>query len=325
LFDVFLFQYFIFDAFIFFYVLTVFGSIALDTTRTPFQTKERILGGAATYASLSGSFFVPVSLIGIVGHDFPQNYQVILENRVDVRGLMKHNEKKTFFYDSSFDYDLSHRTTNKTELNVIENYEPVVPLEYENSKFVYLANNDPDQNIKILKKFKQPELVVCDTIEFWIREKKNSVISMMEQTNGVIINDQEARLLCNASNLIKCGKQILSWGPKFVIIKKGEHGVLLFYNDDVFPIPGFPLEDVVDPTGAGDSFAGGFIGCLISKYQKNFFDNLDLVKESIMYGNIMGTFAIEDFGINKLLGINFNDVMFRHKKYKSLLSLSQSF
>jgi sugar/nucleoside kinase (ribokinase family) len=302
-------------------MLTVFGSVALDTTRTPFQTKEHILGGAATYASLSGSFFVPVSLIGIVGYDFPQNYQILLENKMDTKGLMKHSEKKTFFYDSSFDYDLSHRTTNKTELNVIENYEPLVPSEYTNSKFIYLANNDPDQNIKILKNFNRPDLVVCDTIEYWIREKKNSVISMMEKTTGVIINDQEARLLCNLSNLIKCGKQILSWGPSFVIIKKGEHGVLFFYKDDVFPIPGFPIEDVVDPTGAGDSFAGGFMGHLISKYHKNFFDNIDLVKESIIYGNIMGTFAIEDFGINKFININVKDIICRYKKYRNLLSL----
>jgi sugar/nucleoside kinase (ribokinase family) len=303
-------------------VLTVFGSIALDTTRTPFQTKERILGGAATYASLSGSFFVRASLIGVVGYDFPQSYQTLLENRVDTKGLMKHPEKKTFFYDSSFDYDLSHRTTNKTELNVIENFEPMVPLDYTNSKFVYLANNDPDQNLKMLKKFNHPELVVCDTIEYWIREKKNSVISMMEKTHGVIINDQEARLLCNLSNLIKCGKQILSWGPSFVIIKKGEHGVLFFSKDDVFPIPGYPIEDVVDPTGAGDSFAGGFMGHLISKFQKNFFDNNDLVRDSILFGNIMGTFAIEDFGINKLVNIDISDIMARNKKYRDLLSLS---
>jgi cytidine kinase len=282
-------------------MLTVFGSVALDTTRTPFQTKEHILGGAATYASLSGSFFVPVSLIGIVGYDFPQKYQILLENKMDTKGLMKHSEKK--------------------ELNVIENYEPLVPSEYTNSKFIYLANNDPDQNIKILKNFNRPDLVVCDTIEYWIREKKNSVISMMEKTTGVIINDQEARLLCNLSNLIKCGKQILSWGPSFVIIKKGEHGVLFFYKDDVFPIPGFPIEDVVDPTGAGDSFAGGFMGHLISKYHKNFLDNIDLVKESIIFGNIMGTFAIEDFGINKFININVNDIMYRYKKYKNLLSL----
>jgi len=302
-------------------MLTVFGSVALDTTRTPFQIQERILGGAATYASLSGSFFTPVSLIGIVGYDFPRNYQTLLETKMDTKGLIKHPEKKTFFYDSSFDYDLSHRTTNKTELNVIENFEPIVPLEYSNSKFIYLANNDPDQNIKILKNFNQPDLVVCDTIEYWIKEKKDSVKRMMEQTTGVIINDQEARLLCNLSNLIKCGKQILSWGPRFVIIKKGEHGVLLFHNNDIFPIPGYPLENVVDPTGAGDSFAGGFMGYLISKYQKDFIDNTDLVKESVLFGSIMGTFAIEDFGINKLVNVNINDIIQRYKKYRSLLSL----
>ncbi len=145
---------------------------------------------------------------------------------------------------------------------------------------------------------------------------------MMEKTNGVIINDQEARLLCNMSNLIKCGKQILSWGPNFVIVKKGEHGVLFFYRDDVIPVPGYPIEDVVDPTGAGDSFAGGFIGYLISKGQKTNFDNLDLVKESIIFGSIMGTFAIEDFGIEKLSSISISDIMERHKKYKRLLSLT---
>lgn len=303
-------------------MLTVFGTIALDTTRTPFKTKERILGGAATYASLSGSFFVPVSLIGIVGYDFPNDYETFLEKRVNTTGLMRNNEKKTFFYDSTFDYDLAHRTTNKTDLNVIENYEPTVPEAYKSSEFIYLANNDPEQNIKILKKFNSPKLVVCDTIEYWIHTKKDHVISMMEKTNGVIINDQEARLLCNMSNLIKCGKEILSWGPNFVIVKKGEHGVLFFYKDNVIPVPGFPIEDVVDPTGAGDSFAGGFIGYLISKSQKTNFDNLDLVKESIIFGSIMGTFAIEDFGIEKLSSINIDDIMERYKKYKSLLTLA---
>jgi sugar/nucleoside kinase (ribokinase family) len=145
---------------------------------------------------------------------------------------------------------------------------------------------------------------------------------MMEKTHGVIINDQEARLLCGSSNLIKCGKQILSWGPEFVMVKKGEHGVLFFYNEsDVIPIPGYPLEDVIDPTGAGDSFAGGFMGYLASKYQNHIFDDFDLVKESILFGSVMGTFAIEDFGINKLISIDMNDVLNRYRVYKSLLTL----
>ncbi|WP_458743684.1 PfkB family carbohydrate kinase [Candidatus Nitrosocosmicus sp. T] len=300
-------------------MLTVFGSIALDTTRTPFETKERILGGAATYASMAASFFVPVSLIGAIGNDFPDRYYTQLGNKMDIKGLKQFNDKKTFFYDSTFDFDLSHRTTNITELNVIENFEPIVPTEYKSSKFIYLANNDPEQNIKIIDSFDSPELIVCDTIEYWILNKKNSVISMIEKTNGVVINDQEARLLCNNSNLIKCGKQLLSYGPNFAIIKKGEHGVLLFIDNSVVPIPGYPLESVTDPTGAGDSFAGGFMGYLISKSKNRLFDDLALFKESILMGSIMGTFAIEEFGIDGLIRLTRQNIMERYDKYKKIL------
>ena len=303
-------------------MLTVFGSVALDTTRTPFETRERIMGGAATYASISASFFTPVSLIGVIGNDFPSSYYKMLEARLNLEGLVFSKDKKTFFYDSSFDYDLSHRTTNITELNVIDNFEPFVPSEYVDSRFLYLANNDPDQNIKIIEKFKNPKLIVCDTIEYWIENKKNSVIKMMEKTHGVVINDQEARLLCNTSNLIKCGRQLLSYGPKFVIIKKGEHGVLFFFGDDVIPIPGYPLESVVDPTGAGDSFAGGFMGYLVSNSkEEEFLDNLPLIKASIMMGSIMGTFAIEAFGTEKLFNINKIDVLNRFNLYRKMLSM----
>ncbi|HEX5904414.1 MAG TPA: PfkB family carbohydrate kinase, partial [Candidatus Nitrosocosmicus sp.] len=200
--------------------------------------------------------------------------------------------------------------------------EPIVPGEYVDSKFLYLANNDPDQNIKIIEKFKNPELIVCDTIEYWIENKKNTVIKMMEKTDGVVINDQEARLLCNTSNLIKCGRQLLSYGPKFVIIKKGEHGVLFFFGDNIIPIPGYPLESVVDPTGAGDSFAGGFIGYLVSNNKEGgLLDNLPLMKDSIMMGSIMGTFAIEAFGTEKLFEINKMDIMNRFNLYKKMLSI----
>jgi sugar/nucleoside kinase (ribokinase family) len=303
-------------------MLTVFGSVALDTTRTPFETRERILGGAATYASMSASFFTPVSLIGVIGNDFPSSYYKMLEDRLNLVGLVSSNDKRTFFYDSSFDYDLSHRTANITELNVIENFEPIVPIEYVDSKFLYLANNDPDQNIKIIEKFKNPELIVCDTIEYWIENKKNSVIRMMEKTHGVVINDQEARLLCNTSNLIKCGRQLLSYGPRFIIIKKGEHGVLFFFGDNVIPIPGYPLESVVDPTGAGDSFAGGFMGYLVSNNKKRkLVDNLPLMKDSIMMGSIMGTFAIEAFGTEKIFEINKVDIMNRFNLYRKMLAI----
>ena len=302
-------------------MLTVFGSVALDTTRTPFETRERIMGGAATFASMSASFFTPVSLIGVIGNDFPSSYYELLKSRLNLDGLVLDNNKKTFFYDSSFDYDLSHRTTNLTELNAIEDFHPVVPKDYINSRFLYLANNDPDQNIKIIDKFAEPELIVCDTIEYWIENKKNAVIEMMEKTHGVVINDQEARLLCNTSNLIKCGKQLLSYGPKFAIIKKGEHGVLFFFDDNIIPIPGYPLDSVIDPTGAGDSFAGGFMGYLISNKKDDIFDDIPLIKDSILMGNIMGTFAIESFGTERLFEITNSDIMNRFDFYKKMLSI----
>ena len=302
-------------------MLTVFGSIALDTTRTPFETRERILGGAATYASMAASFFVPVSLIGAIGNDFPDKYYTQLSNKLDIKGLERFNDKKTFFYDSTFDFDLSHRTTNITELNVIENFEPIVPAEYKNSKYIYLANNDPEQNIQIIDSFNSPELIICDTIEYWIHNKKDSVISMIEKTNGVVINDQEARLLCNNSNLVKCGKQLLSYGPNFAIIKKGEHGVLLFFDNEIVPIPGYPLESVTDPTGAGDSFAGGFMGYLLSKSNSHFGSDLALFKESILMGSIMGTFAIEEFGTDGLMRITNENILNRYNKYKKMLHI----
>ena len=302
-------------------MLTVFGSVALDTTRTPFETRERIMGGAATFASMSASFFTPVSLIGVIGNDFPSSYYESLKSRLNLDGLVLDRNKKTFFYDSSFDYDLSHRTANLTELNVIEDFDPVVPKGYVDSKYLYLANNDPDQNIKIIDKFTNPELVVCDTIEYWIENKKNAVIKMMEKTHGVVINDQEARLLCNTSNLIKCGKQLLSYGPKFAIIKKGEHGVLFFCDDNVIPIPGYPLDSVIDPTGAGDSFAGGFMGYLISKKNGELLKNMTLIKDSILMGSIMGTFAIESFGTERLFEITKYDIMNRFDLYKKMLSI----
>jgi len=302
-------------------VLTVFGSVALDTTRTPFETKERIMGGAATYASMAASFFTPVSLIGVVGNDFPDTYYDLLKNRMDLKGLSINKNKKSFFYDSTFDYDLSHRTTNATELNALKDYKPVVPTEYIETKYLYLANNDPIQNIEIIEKFKHPSIIVCDTIEYWIQNKKDAVFSMIEKTNGVVINDQEARLLCETSNLLKCGKELLSRGPNFAIIKKGEHGVLFFTQDDVIPVPGYPLESVVDPTGAGDSFAGGFFGYLISHERDDMMSDMSMMKEAILMGSIMGTFAIEAFGPERLFTISVEDILTRFNKYKQMLSI----
>lgn len=297
-------------------MLSVFGSVALDTTRTPFNTEKRILGGAATYASLSASYFVKTSLIGIVGTDFPPEYRSILQAKLDLRGLIT-KQGSTFHYDSSYDYALSHRTTNKTELNVAADFEPVLPPDYPSPKHLYLANNDPTQNIRLLSNFLSPMITMCDTMEYWIRDRRDQVIKMMSNVDGVVINDEEARLLCGSANLIKCAKTILSFGAKFVIIKKGEHGSILLHDDVLFPTPGYPLEEVVDPTGAGDSFAGGFLGHIAAK---NSTDSYTL-REAVVYGNVMGSFAVEDFGLRRLLRLTREEIDSRYKKYLDLVRL----
>jgi sugar/nucleoside kinase (ribokinase family) len=295
-------------------MITVFGTIALDTTRTPFKTETKIMGGAATYASLSSSIFTATSIVGIVGSDFPVEYRNILEKRVDTKGIITRLNGKTFHYDSSFDYDLSHRTSNKTELNVIADFEPLLPDEYIDSEYVYLANNDPVQNIKILEYFSNPKLIVCDTIEYWILNKRDDVIRMISKVNGVVINDEEARLLCKSSNLIKCAKLIMSWGPDFAIIKKGEHGSLFVNRDIVFPAPAYPMEEIVDPTGAGDSFAGGFMGYIAKQNNRKN----STLKEAVIYGNVMGAFAVEDFGLKKLLVTTNEDVQSRYEIFRNI-------
>jgi sugar/nucleoside kinase (ribokinase family) len=297
--------------------LTVFGSLALDTTRTPFRTEVDIMGGAATYAALASSKFVETDILGVIGSDFPEKYLDILRSKVGTVGLEIKSGKKTFRYDSSFNYDLSHRTTNKTELNVIAEYEPSVPNQLKTSQFVYLANNDPIQNIKLLKQFMNPKLVVCDTIEFWIQTKPDAVKKMFGMVHGVIINDQEARMLCGMSNLIKCAKEILSWGPEFVIVKKGEHGSVLVRSDMIFVAPAYPLEEIVDPTGAGDSFAGGFMGHLASIETNGVIE----FRSAVVYGNVMGSFTVEDFGLNRLLSIDKEEISKRFHLYRTLTQL----
>lgn len=298
-------------------MLTVFGTVALDTTRTPFRTETRILGGAATFASISSSMFAPTSIVAAIGSDMPAEHIRALSSKgIDTKGIIIIDGSKTFHYDSSFDYDLSNRTTNKTELGVIAGFDPIIPEEYIKSDYVYLANNDPKQNIKILRHFQKPRLVVCDTIEFWINGSRDDVVKMIEMTDGVVINDNEARLLCKEANLAKCAKKIMSWGSKFAIIKKGENGAILFTKEGlVFPAAAFFLDEIVDPTGAGDSFAGGFLGHIARKGVMDFAT----MKEAVIYGNVLGSFAVEDFGIKRLLSITKDDVEDRYAKYCHLV------
>jgi len=295
-------------------MLIVFGSVALDTIRTPTRVLKDVLGGAATFAAISASFFVKPGLIAVIGQDFPKKYHSILNKFLDLCGLERANGK-TFRYDGSYDETLSHRTTNKTELNVLGDFNPTVPDEYKKSEFVYLANNDPVQNIKIIKEFDGIKFSMCDTIDFWISTKRDDVIKMMGLVNSVVINDEEAKLLTKTQNLIKCAKKIMEWGAEYVIIKKGEHGSLLFYEDVVFPSPAFSMENIVDPTGAGDSFAGGMIGYMASKNSTK----ISTLREAVVYGNIMGSFAVEEYGIDRLSKLRKPQIQKRFSQYKKMI------
>jgi sugar/nucleoside kinase (ribokinase family) len=261
--------------------------------------------------------FAQTSIVGVVGSDMPADHiRAIRSKGIDTKGIVTVQGGRTFHYDSSFDYDLSNRTTNKTELGVVAGFDPVIPDEYAKSDYVYLANNDPKQNIKILRHFQNPKLVVCDTIEFWINGSRDDVVRMIGMADGVVINDNEARLLCKEANLAKCARQIMSWGSKFAIVKKGEHGAILFTDDSqVFPAAAFFLDEIVDPTGAGDSFAGGFLGHIARKNKSDFAT----MKEAVIYGNVMGSFAVEDFGIKRLLAITKDEVEERYRKYRNLV------
>ena len=295
-------------------MLTVFGSTALDTIRTPKKVLKDVLGGAATFAAISASFFVKPGLIAVIGDDFPKKYHNILKKYVDLKGLTV-LDGKTFRYDGSYDKTLSIRKTLKTELNVLADFKPNVPDEYKKSDFVYLANNDPEQNAKIINEFDNVRFSMCDTIEFWIATKRNAVIKMIKSVDAVVINDEEAKLLTKEENLIKCAKKMMSWGAKYIIIKKGEHGSLLFHEDIIFPSVGFSLESILDPTGAGDSFAGAMIGYLASKKKTSFSE----IKNSVIYGNIMGSFAVEKYGIDALTTIKSSDITKRLKQYEKMV------
>jgi sugar/nucleoside kinase (ribokinase family) len=295
-------------------MLTVFGSTALDTIRTPKKILKNVLGGAATFAAISASNFVNTGLIAVVGKDFPAEHHSILSKHLDLKGFVT-KEGKTFRYDGRFDNTLSTRETLKTELNVLENFNPVVPEEYKKSQFVYLANNDPDQNTKLIKEFDKVKFSMCDTIDFWISTKRESVIKMIKAVDAVVINDEEAKLLTKEFNLIKCAKKMMEWGAKYVIIKKGEHGSLMFFDDVIFPSAGFSLEDVVDPTGAGDSFAGAMIGYLASKRSTRISE----IKKAVVYGNVLGSFAVEKYGLEGLLELKKPDILKRVKLYEKMI------
>ncbi len=296
--------------------LLVVGSLGLDDVTTPFHKVENALGGSATYISLAASYFSgPISLVGVVGDDFPKEYVGLLESHnIDLEGLQIIEGGKTFRWSGKYHYDLNARDTLLTELNVFEKFDPIIPEKYTKSKFVCLGNIDPTLQNKVLDQLDNPHFVVCDTMNYWIEGKLKELHKVLERANVLIINDSEARLLAKEPNLIKSAKAIREMGPEVLIIKKGEHGALLFAEDVIFSAPAYPLEVINDPTGAGDTFAGGFIGYLL-KTEDISSKNL---KNAVVYGSAMASFCVERFSTKGLEDLDYLMIQDRFREFRDL-------
>ncbi|MEW6096744.1 MAG: PfkB family carbohydrate kinase [bacterium] len=294
--------------------ILVVGTLALDSVKTPFGKVTDALGGSATYFSLAASIFTKVNLVGVVGMDFPDEYVSFLEKRgIDLEGLQK-KEGKTFRWEGEYHYDLNEAITLDTQLNVLEGFSPIIPLQYQDTDFIFLANIDPELQLNVLEQLRAPKLVVADTMNFWIERKINALLQVLKKIDIAILNDAEARQLTNEPNLINAAKKLLSLGPKRIIIKKGEHGSLMISKLRFFSAPAYPLESIFDPTGAGDSFAGGFLGYLAS--HKNLKE--PEMKKAIIYGTTVASFTVEDFSINRLINLNKDEIKKRYLQIKQI-------
>ena len=298
--------------------ILVVGTVAFDAIETPFGKTDKIVGGAATYICLSSSFFAKnLNLVSVVGEDFPSDAIQMLKNKsVDIAGLQIKKGEKTFFWSGKYHNDMNTRDTLDTQLNVLENFSPIVPEKYQESEFLMLGNLMPSVQKQVLSQMKKrPKLVVLDTMNFWMDLFMDDLKEALKEVDVLTINDEEARQLSGEYSLVKAAKIILAMGPKYLIIKKGEHGALLFNDDEVFFAPALPLEDVFDPTGAGDSFAGGFIGYL-AKTNDISFENM---KRAVINGSAMASFCVEKFGTQKLTEITQIDVNERINEFVKLV------
>lgn len=294
--------------------IVVVGSVALDTIKTPFGRIKDALGGSAVYFSTSAINFAPVNLVAVVGRDFPKKHIQSLKARgIDLRGLTI-APGDTFRWEGEYDWDFSNPKTIATHLNVFASFDPKVPDAYKNTKHLFLANIDPVIQAKVLAQVKRPKLVACDTMNFWIQSKPEALLKVLKSVDVFLLNEPESRQLTGAANILKAAKKILKFGPKIVIIKKGEHGVLLVSRDNIFATPAFLLESIYDPTGAGDTFAGGFMGYLAKhkKYTKA------VLRKAIVYGSIMATFAVEAFSLRRLGKVTKKDIDKRLRKFRKL-------
>ena len=299
--------------------ILVVGTVAFDAIETPYGKTEKIVGGAATYICIAASFFSKkINLVSVVGDDFPSKTILLLNNKsVDTEGLQIKEGRKTFFWSGKYHNNMNSRDTLETQLNVLEDFEPKVPKKHTTSEYLMLGNLMPSVQKKVLAQMKQrPKLIVLDTMNFWMDHYLEDLLEAIKEVDVLTINDEEARQLSQEYSLIKAAKKILKMGPTYLIIKKGEHGALLFNQEEVFFAPALPLEEVCDPTGAGDSFAGGFIGYL-EKTQDISFENM---KRAVIYGSVLASFCVEKFGIEKIEKLTEKEIDCRLKNVVKLTS-----
>lgn len=295
--------------------ILVVGSVAIDSVKTPFGRMAEALGGSATYFSIAASFFnKKVNIVAVVGEDFPKKYMTLFKTRkIGISGLSV-RKGKTFRWSGAYDYDLNTAKTISTHLNVFKDFRPEIPRELRDSRFIFLANIDPELQYNVLKQVRRPKVVACDSMNYWLEHKKRDFEKLLDRVDILLLNDSEARQFSGEANLIKAARIIISFGPKAVIIKKGEHGILYFSEKSHFVAPAYTLESVYDPTGAGDTFAGGMIGYL-SRCSSLDESN---IRRSIIYGSIMASFAVEDFSVNRMLELSMDEINDRYKHFKTI-------
>ena len=294
--------------------LLVVGSMAFDSVKTPFGERENAIGGSATYFSVSASYFADVRLVAVVGEDFPQSELDFLADRsVDLAGLER-RQGETFRWKGEYGYDLNTAHTLDTQLNVFQDFQPQVPDSFRESEYVFLANIDPELQASVLDQVSSPRLVACDTMNFWIEGKRDELVKTIGMVDLVVINEGEVRELAGDSNILKASRKILEIGPKTLVVKQGEYGALLIQNDSVFSAPGLPLEDINDPTGAGDTFAGGFMGYLASKGDLS----RDGFRRAVIFGSVMASFNVESFSYDRLRTLTGEDIEGRYREFSDL-------
>jgi sugar/nucleoside kinase (ribokinase family) len=297
--------------------LLVVGTVAFDSIETPSGTVDDVLGGSATFFSLAASLFTKPRLLAVVGEDFPDAHrQFLAERHIDTAGLTTEQGGKTFRWKGRYHQDMNTRDTLEVHLNVLGTFDPKLPAHYRDSTHVFLANSSPQVQMKVLDQVQRPQLVMADTMDLWISTERDALNKLLPRLDGLLLNDSEARLLTDTDNLIMAGQLARQLGPKFVLIKKGEHGSMLFSADGIFILPGFPTESVVDPTGAGDSFAGGIMGYLASDTSPP----PGRLRRAMAYGTVVASLTVEGFGLDRLKQTNRQEIEARVEKYRGMLA-----